>query len=116
MHNRKPLENSVPATALGPCTSTSTASSPGLPARIVYCCGWPKPGHRPSRSRDRSRVEARWLRQQKIALVESVNPKWENLRVEKAEKSRLAARDPSAAVGMTAKEKDRAQRRPFFSL
>jgi len=38
------------------------------------------------------------------------------LSVEKAEKSRLAARDPSAAVGMTAKEKDRAQRCPFFSL
>ena len=28
-------------------------------------------------------------------------------RVEKAEKSRLAARDPSAAVGMTAKKKGR---------
>jgi hypothetical protein len=42
----------------------------------------------------------RWARQKKIALVESINPKWEDSSVEKAEKSRLAARDPSTAVGM----------------
>ncbi|HXR36133.1 MAG TPA: hypothetical protein VN754_09315, partial [Candidatus Binataceae bacterium] len=56
----------------------------------------------------------RWARQKKIALVESVNPKWQDPSVEKAEKSRLAARDPSTAVGMTAKKQDRAQRCPFF--
>ncbi len=38
-----------------------------------------------------------------IALVESVNPQWKDLSVEKADKSRLAARDPSASVGMTEK-------------
>jgi hypothetical protein len=37
----------------------------------------------------------------KLALVETVNPKWEDLSVEKPDKSRLAARDPSASVGMT---------------
>jgi len=36
-----------------------------------------------------------------MALVETVNPKWEDLSVEKADKSRLAARDPSTSVGMT---------------
>ncbi len=38
-----------------------------------------------------------------IALVESVNPQWQDLSVEKTDKSRLAARDPSASVGMTEK-------------
>ena len=36
-----------------------------------------------------------------MTLVETVNPKWEDLSVEKADKSRLAARDPSTSVGMT---------------
>ncbi len=43
---------------------------------------------------------SRWARQKNIALVESVNPKFEDPSVEKAENSRLAARDPSTAVGM----------------
>jgi hypothetical protein len=38
-----------------------------------------------------------------IALVESVNPQWKDRSVEKTDKSRLAARDLSASVGMTEK-------------
>jgi hypothetical protein len=41
---------------------------------------------------------------EKDRLVETVqNPEWDNRSAEQAEKSRLTARDPSAAVGMTAK-------------
>jgi putative endonuclease len=66
-------------------------------SRLVYCEHTNDVGA----ALDREQQLKRWSRQKKIALVESVNPKWEDLSVEKADKSRLAARDPSAPVGMT---------------
>jgi len=47
-----------------------------------------------------------------IALVESVNPQWKDRSVEKTDKSRLAARDPSASVGMTEKRAGMTNRKP----
>jgi putative endonuclease len=66
-------------------------------SRLVYCEHTGDVGA----AIDREKQLKRWSRQKKIALVESVNPKWEDLSVEKTDESRLAARDPSASVGMT---------------
>ena len=41
-----------------------------------------------------------WVLAAWIALVESVNRQSKNLSVEKTDKSRLAARDPSTSLGM----------------
>ncbi len=65
--------------------------------RLVYCESTEDVGA----ALDREKQLKRWSRQKKIALVESMNPNWEDLSVEKADKSHLAARDPSASVGMT---------------
>ena len=66
-------------------------------SRLVYCEHTGDVGA----ALDREKQLKRWSRQKKIALVERVNPEWEDLSVEKTGKSRLAARDPSASVGMT---------------
>jgi putative endonuclease len=63
--------------------------------RLVYC----EQTNDVGAAIDREKQLKRWSRQKKMALVESVNPKWEDLGVEN--KSRLAARDPSTSVGMT---------------
>jgi putative endonuclease len=66
-------------------------------SRLVYCEHTDDVGA----AIDREKQLKRWSRQKKKALVESVNPKWEDLSVEKRDKSRLAARDPSTSVEMT---------------
>ena len=66
-------------------------------SRLVYCEHTDDIGA----AIDREKQLKRWSRQKKITLVERVNPKWVDLSVEKTNKSRLAARDPSASVGMT---------------
>jgi putative endonuclease len=66
-------------------------------SRLVYCKHKDDVGAAIKREKQLKRSS----RQKKIAPVENVNPKWEDLSVAKRGKSRLAARDPSASVGMT---------------
>ena len=65
--------------------------------RLVYC----EQTNDVGAALDREKQLKRWSKQKKMALIESVNPKWEDLSAESADKSRLAARDPSTSVGMT---------------
>jgi putative endonuclease len=67
--------------------------------RLVYCQHTDDIGA----AIDREKQLKRWSRRKKLALVESVNPKWQDLSAEKTNKSRLAARDPSTSVAMTEK-------------
>src|SRR5271166_1593132 len=75
------------------------ASSPGLPASIVYC-GWSKPGHRPSRSRDRSRSSS------SMVAAETDRPGWW---------SQNSIPTPFAVIP-TAAEGSRAARRDFSAF
>ena len=79
-------------------------------SRLVYC----EHTNDVAAAIEREKQLKRWSRQKKIALIESVNPQWEDLSAEKSNKSRLAARDPSASVGMTERQSGW-QKRPATS-
>ena len=57
-------------------------------AQLVYCEDFDHVGM----AIDREKQLKRWSRKKKIALVESINPRWEDLSVEKTDKANRALR------------------------